>query len=126
MATNLLLLADTHIPTKAKRLPEAVLEAVDAADIVVHAGDWMDLDTYELLQSRARVMHGVYGNNDGPELRAVLPEVAYFTVERSEEHTSELQSRFDLVCRLLLEKKKRNEYTNSQNKSYRRNDKKRT
>src|SRR5437868_13444930 len=27
--------------------------------------------------------------------------------ERSEEHTSELQSRFDLVCRLLLEKKKR-------------------
>src|SRR5699024_11420504 len=33
----------------------------------------------------------------------------YFTGEthqRSEEHTSELQSRFDLVCRLLLEKKK--------------------
>src|SRR5437868_14430490 len=28
------------------------------------------------------------------------------TPERSEEHTSELQSRFDLVCRLLLEKKK--------------------
>src|SRR5437868_8008983 len=27
-------------------------------------------------------------------------------LERSEEHTSELQSRFDLVCRLLLEKKK--------------------
>ena len=77
MATNLLLLADTHIPTRAKRLPEAVLEAIDAADIVVHAGDWMDLETYELLQSRARVLHGVYGNNDGPELRAKLPEVAY-------------------------------------------------
>src|SRR5699024_11707168 len=30
---------------------------------------------------------------------------------RSEEHTSELQSRFDLVCRLLLEKKKRNHLT---------------
>src|SRR5699024_11770520 len=29
--------------------------------------------------------------------------------ERSEEHTSELQSRFDLVCRLLLEKKKKKE-----------------
>src|SRR6266513_4104431 len=28
---------------------------------------------------------------------------------RSEEHTSELQSRFDLVCRLLLEKKKQND-----------------
>src|SRR5699024_11802108 len=37
-----------------------------------------------------------------------------FTVElpesRSEEHTSELQSRFDLVCRLLLEKKKKEAY----------------
>src|SRR5438067_6214726 len=30
---------------------------------------------------------------------------------RSEEHTSELQSRFDLVCRLLLEKKKQNKST---------------
>src|SRR5437868_12604271 len=30
---------------------------------------------------------------------------------RSEEHTSELQSRFDLVCRLLLEKKKKNKKT---------------
>src|SRR5438067_4976581 len=29
------------------------------------------------------------------------------TASRSEEHTSELQSRFDLVCRLLLEKKKK-------------------
>src|SRR5699024_11827178 len=29
------------------------------------------------------------------------------TISRSEEHTSELQSRFDLVCRLLLEKKKK-------------------
>src|SRR5699024_6821226 len=31
--------------------------------------------------------------------------------KRSEEHTSELQSRFDLVCRLLLEKKKKNKST---------------
>src|SRR5437868_8814548 len=31
---------------------------------------------------------------------------------RSEEHTSELQSRFDLVCRLLLEKKKNTRYKN--------------
>src|SRR5699024_8989649 len=32
-----------------------------------------------------------------------------YSGRRSEEHTSELQSRFDLVCRLLLEKKKNNE-----------------
>src|SRR5699024_12060381 len=34
-------------------------------------------------------------------------EVDIITKDRSEEHTSELQSRFDLVCRLLLEKKKK-------------------
>src|SRR5207249_12020617 len=32
-------------------------------------------------------------------------------LSRSEEHTSELQSRFDLVCRLLLEKKKKKKKT---------------
>src|SRR5699024_12096684 len=37
---------------------------------------------------------------------------------RSEEHTSELQSRFDLVCRLLLEKKKKLRTSNSNNKYY--------
>src|SRR5437868_7771192 len=36
-----------------------------------------------------------------------LPQDAYPRRSRSEEHTSELQSRFDLVCRLLLEKKKK-------------------
>src|SRR5438067_1406468 len=41
--------------------------------------------------------------------RAAIPTATgQKTVERSEEHTSELQSRFDLVCRLLLEKKKNN------------------
>src|SRR5690606_28665079 len=39
-------------------------------------------------------------------VRALIAQVIYF-VERSEEHTSELQSRENLVCRLLLEKKKR-------------------
>src|SRR5216683_6249300 len=36
---------------------------------------------------------------------------------RSEEHTSELQSRSDLVCRLLLEKKKKNKITIINNKT---------
>src|SRR5437868_12935215 len=41
-------------------------------------------------------------HGSGAMPRTRLPEL-----ERSEEHTSELQSRFDLVCRLLLEKKKK-------------------
>src|SRR5207249_5799895 len=44
---------------------------------------------------------------DGP-ISAVTARRGMATVtSRSEEHTSELQSRFDLVCRLLLEKKKK-------------------
>src|SRR5207249_8524759 len=49
-----------------------------------------------------------------PEKRRTCPRDAgivmmrhFWSVKRSEEHTSELQSRFDLVCRLLLEKKKK-------------------
>src|SRR2546422_6664708 len=38
------------------------------------------------------------------------PEDALAKQARSEEHTSELQSRLHLVCRLLLEKKKENTY----------------
>src|SRR5258707_15890668 len=42
-----------------------------------------------------------------PDRSRQLPEASAATHERSEEHTSELQSRQYLVCRLLLEKKKR-------------------
>src|SRR6266513_3309585 len=44
-----------------------------------------------------------------PPLRAPCPRRSSCR-RRSEEHTSELQSRFDLVCRLLLEKKKTKPY----------------
>lgn len=81
MTTRMLLLADTHLPTRAKRLPDAVLQAVDEADVVVHAGDWVDVATLDLLEERSRTLHGVWGNNDGPELRARLPEIARFTIE---------------------------------------------
>src|SRR5207249_5351862 len=47
---------------------------------------------------------------DGPARRpgGSGAQFRHVGVDRSEEHTSELQSRFDLVCRLLLEKKKKN------------------
>ncbi|UPL11532.1 metallophosphoesterase family protein [Microbacterium sufflavum] len=81
MTTRMLLLADTHVPKRAKRLPDAVLRAVDEADVVVHAGDWVDEATLDLLAERAAVLHAVFGNNDGPGLRGRLPEVARFRVE---------------------------------------------
>src|SRR5687768_18458827 len=43
-----------------------------------------------------------------PRCRGSIPNGTLDTSRRSEEHTSELQSRLHLVCRLLLEKKKKN------------------
>jgi putative phosphoesterase len=72
---RLLLLADTHVPRRAKDLPASVWAQVDAADVVVHAGDWVDVSLLDALEARTRLI-GCFGNNDGPELRARLPQVA--------------------------------------------------
>lgn len=76
MPTSLLILADTHVPLRARDLPAQVWAAVDTADVVVHAGDWVDLSLLDELERRARRVVGCFGNNDGPGLRARLPEVA--------------------------------------------------
>ena len=73
---RLLLLADTHVPRRARDLPPAVWDEVRVADAVLHAGDWVDVRLLDAIEQRARRLIGVYGNNDGPELRARLPEVA--------------------------------------------------
>ena len=88
---RLLLLADTHLvphdraargrgdprhPRGARDLPAAVWAEVERADVVVHAGDWVTADLLDALEARARRVVGVWGNNDGPDLRARLPEVA--------------------------------------------------
>nr|WP_155073031.1 metallophosphoesterase [Streptomyces taklimakanensis] len=72
----MLLTSDTHLPKRARHLPDELLARVAEADVVVHAGDWVDTATLDLLRERSRCLIGVYGNNDGPELRARLPEVA--------------------------------------------------
>jgi putative phosphoesterase len=80
MTTRLLLISDTHIPGRARRLPDAVLREADAADLIVHAGDWVTASVLDDLRQHGDVL-GVYGNNDGEDLRAVLPEVARREVE---------------------------------------------
>ncbi|ARK05871.1 YfcE family phosphodiesterase [Cellulosimicrobium sp. TH-20] len=81
MPTRLLLLSDTHVPVRARALPDQVWRAVDDADVVVHAGDWVSADLLDALEARAARLVGVAGNNDGPDLHARLPEVACTTVE---------------------------------------------
>jgi putative phosphoesterase len=81
MPSRLLLIADTHVPNRARVLPEEVLHTVDSADVVFHAGDWVDAALLDLLEDRAASLVGVWGNNDGPELRARLPEIARIELE---------------------------------------------
>jgi uncharacterized protein len=50
--------------------------AIDAADVVVHAGDWVEVALLDALETRARRLVAVYGNNDHGALRRRLPEVA--------------------------------------------------
>ncbi|MGW0628584.1 metallophosphoesterase family protein [Streptomyces sp. NPDC002758] len=73
---RLLLMSDTHVPRRAKELPGELLAELPHADVVFHAGDWVDTATLDLLAERSRRLIAVYGNNDGPGLRARLPEVA--------------------------------------------------
>jgi putative phosphoesterase len=76
MPTRLLVLADTHLPKRAKDLPTEVWEAVERADVVLHAGDWVDVRLLDELEARSQRLVGVFGNNDHGALRERLPEVA--------------------------------------------------
>jgi putative phosphoesterase len=81
VATRLLLLADTHVPKRARDLPAAVWRAVEEADLVVHAGDWVDVRLLDELEARSARLVACWGNNDHGELRERLPEVARVEVE---------------------------------------------
>ncbi|MDQ0801022.1 metallophosphoesterase [Arthrobacter sp. SLBN-112] len=81
MPLNLLMLADTHIPKRARHLPEQVWSAVENADVVFHAGDWVEAALLDEFERRSKRLLAVHGNNDGPELRRRLPETATATLD---------------------------------------------
>jgi uncharacterized protein len=68
-------ISDTHLPRGTRRLPEACVERLKGADLIVHAGDLMRAAVLRELESYGRVV-AVHGNVDDAELRAVLPAVA--------------------------------------------------
>lgn len=76
----MLLISDTHLPHRGTDLPAPVWDAVDAADVVIHAGDWVSVDLLDRLDERATRLVGCWGNNDGSKLRARLPERADVTL----------------------------------------------
>lgn len=71
------LLSDTHIPHRLRRLPDAVLDALAGADLILHAGDVDDPAALEPLRAIAPV-HAVRGNihiQDLSDGGAMLPAV---------------------------------------------------
>jgi len=78
---RLLMLADTHVPRRARDLPAQVWDEVAQADVVFHAGDWVTPELLDTLAARAARLVACWGNNDGPALRSRLPERADVVLE---------------------------------------------
>jgi len=74
--TRLVIVSDTHVPQRARAIPDALWRAIEAADVVVHAGDWNAVPLLDEVEARAARLIAVRGNNDGPEFDGRLPEVA--------------------------------------------------
>jgi putative phosphoesterase len=66
-------ISDTHLPRGARRLPEACLERLRAADLILHLGDFSALPVLEELRELGPPVQAVYGNGDEPALRELLP-----------------------------------------------------
>ena len=61
-------------------------EQVASADVVVHAGDWVEPALLDALEARAKRLVACWGNNDGDELRRRLPERADVDARRAAVH----------------------------------------
>jgi len=81
MTTRVIVVSDTHVPQRAHGLSRGLWADIDAADVVIHAGDWIDPAVLDAFEQRAQRLVGVYGNNDGAEIRQRLPQVAAATIE---------------------------------------------
>jgi putative phosphoesterase len=71
----LAIISDTHMPRGGRRLPDACVERLRAADAILHAGDLAAPEVLDLLEDLGPPVHAVHGNVDEPELRMRLPRL---------------------------------------------------
>jgi putative phosphoesterase len=69
-------ISDTHFPRRGPSLPEAVVERLGAADLIVHAGDWSDMATVRRVRAIGPPLLTVQGNVEEPAVRHALPRTA--------------------------------------------------
>ncbi len=43
---KIVIVSDTHIPVRAKKLPSALIAECQQADFIIHAGDWHTMDVF--------------------------------------------------------------------------------
>jgi putative phosphoesterase len=70
---RLAIISDTHLPRRARVIPDACLERLRAADAILHAGDLMEMSVLAELEALGPPVHAVRGNVDSAELQARLP-----------------------------------------------------
>ncbi|MBS4201063.1 metallophosphoesterase family protein [Bacillus sp. FJAT-49732] len=66
---KIVIIADTHMPKMAKKLPSRLVDEFKNTDLILHAGDWQTFEVYEKLREYAPV-EGVAGNIDGEDLQS--------------------------------------------------------
>lgn len=68
----IVVLGDTHIPKKAKKIPDAMKADLLKADLIIHVGDWQTPEVATTLEKYAPLA-GVTGNVDNEEMQALFP-----------------------------------------------------
>jgi putative phosphoesterase len=67
-------ISDTHLPRGARRLPDACVQRLRAADLILHAGDLVAASVLDELEALGPPLAAVHGNVDDAAVRARLPE----------------------------------------------------
>jgi len=75
------IVSDTHLPRGARAVPDACVEAMRSADLIVHAGDFSSAEVLDWLESLGPPVHAVHGNVDTAEVRERLPETLELEAE---------------------------------------------
>jgi uncharacterized protein len=67
------IISDTHMPRGGRRLPDAFVERIAGADLLLHAGDFTTIEVLRALERIGPPLVAVHGNVDTAELRRLLP-----------------------------------------------------